>query len=436
MTIKRRYVTTLWFPLVGALSAIGCAEAGTAETDLFEPPRAEGEPAPDDALPNLTRARGDAPVSTVGSFGEEAGLDLIGDEDPELGASARADDMDCGTAFSKPEVIRTPVDIIVVLDNSGSMGDESESVEKNINDNFARILDAEGVNYRMILISEHRERNGQNAICVTRPLSELGQCPAPVPVASERFFHYSVEVGSRNSLGRLLDTYDGSREDEFRIAPGGWSEWLRPGVKKVFLEFTDDDANLSAPEFIQALSALAPQDFGTPEAPSFVWHSIVGLAEKDVPTDAYLPSDPVEGGECRGNRNNVYNAGETYQELSQLTGGLRFPICQFQAYDTVFQTIASDLLAVSAIQCEFPLPSPPSGRALELDKVALSYVAGSGDEPRVLGQASSAQSCQADAFFIDGGSVQLCPEACDSIRADGGARIDVLFTCNSTLILR
>lgn len=44
--------------------------------------------------------------------------------------------------------------------------------------------------------------------------------------------------------------------------------------------------------------------------------------------------------------------------------------------------------------------------------------------------------CQADAFVVGADGITLCPAACDRVRADPGAAVEVLFTCESTLILR
>jgi hypothetical protein len=31
--------------------------------------------------------------------------------------------------------------------------------------------------------------------------------------------------------------------------------------------------------------------------------------------------------------------------------------------------------------------------------------------------------------------LRLCPDACTAVKADGGAKVDVLFTCDSTIIV-
>src|SRR6188768_3785191 len=80
------------------------------------------------------------------------------------------------TVSAAAKLIKVPVDIILVLDNSGSMEDELDAVEKNINVNFANILQQSGVDYRVILISRQRKaartesEEASTSICVNSPL--------------------------------------------------------------------------------------------------------------------------------------------------------------------------------------------------------------------------------------------------------------------------
>jgi hypothetical protein len=368
-------------------------------------------------------------------------------QSPPPGGAITIDDA-CVDYEAKATLVEQPVDIIFVLDNSGSMQDELEAVEANINVNFASILLNSQVDYRVILISRHRSeaRDGGNSastsVCVSSPLSGLASCDdAEEPVFSERFYQYSTKVESDDSFDVLLDTYqppfdDSSREDKFQHAPLGWSEWLRPGAKKVFLEVTDDDEDMPVSEFVRELTQLAPEHFGSdPEHPGFVFHSIVGLAEKDPPTAAYLPEDPLQEDKCTGNDGDVTSNGATYQELSRLTGGLRFPLCQFDAYDVVFQRIAEDVVLTSALACDFEIPPPPAGFELDLDKVAISYRPGSGAAPLQFGQSATYEACQAEAFYIANGRLNLCPATCSAIRSDPLASVSVLFTCENQIII-
>jgi hypothetical protein len=344
------------------------------------------------------------------------------------------------------EIVRQPVDIILLLDNSGSMSDELEAVEANINVNFAAILASSDVDYRVILISRHREEprddsgEASTSICVQSPLSGLGDCDsAEQPAFSERFFQYATKLESTDSFDVLLETYappfPSDREERYDQAPLGWSAWLRPGAKKVFLEVTDDDEDMPIADFVAALVDLAPEHFGSAAAPTFVFHSIIGVAEKATPTAAYLPDEPVQAETCTGNDNAVQNAGESYQELSRITGGLRFPLCQFDAYDVVFQRIAEDVVQTREIACDFPVPAGPADLVSDPENVAISYAAGDGAASIKFGQAPTLADCQPDAFYIADGRLNLCPVTCSAVRDNPLASLTVLMTCESQLIV-
>jgi hypothetical protein len=353
----------------------------------------------------------------------------------------------CGVTSAKGMLVREPVDIIVILDNSGSMHEEMGAAESNINVNFASILDTNSVDYRVILLSRHRdgvrttgETSANTSICVAAPLSGLATCPSEDPVFSERFFQYDLKVESDDSFDKALLWFDLVDDDDDALAPNGWGPWLRPTAKKVFIEMTDDNEDMTAAAFTAALTAKSPENFGTAQDPNFTFHSIVGIKEKANPTEAHLPTDPIEMAVCTGNGAVIENAGLTYQELSVATGGLRFPLCQFPGYDAVFRRIAEDVVVTSSIACSFPVPAPPQGTTLDPNKVAVSYTPGTGMDPVEFGQVLDPADCGDDAFHFsaDGSTIELCAEACSSLQTalkdDPNGKVDVLFKCESTII--
>ena len=389
---------------------------------------------------------GEAPSSGGGlSGGGDRGL--IG-EGPGSELPPIALEDACIIASAEATLVQQPVDIVLVLDNSGSMDEELAAVEANINVSFASILEESGVDYRVILISRHRRQpradsgESSTSICVQSPLSGLNSCESATrPVFTERFFHYSTKIESEDSFDVLLDTYappfeNSGREDRFDQAPDGWSAWLRPNASRVFLEMTDDSAEMPTESFLEQLTALSPETFGSMDEPRFVFHSIVGLREKDPPTAPYLPAEPVQSEKCRGNDNTVDSAGEPYQELSKRTGGLRFPLCQFDGFDVVFRTIAQDVAVTRGVACDFAIPPPPAGLALNLEQVAVSLSRSDGGAPLQLGQALSPEVCRGDAFYIESDRIHLCPAACDVVQRDPLGEVDVLFTCRNTVVLR
>lgn len=251
-----------------------------------------------------------------------------------------------------------PVDLMLLLDNSGSMAAETAAVERVL-PGWSQRLATLGLDYRLILLSRHRtlERSQSDAastsICVEQPLSGLERCPSAVPVLGERFFHYSVKLDASDSLERALDAF--AEPDSAGLAPGGWSRWLRAGAHRAFIEISDADSELTAAQFAARLGALAPEHFAASAPTGFVFYSVVGMAEKESADEAYLPEEPIESAECRSAETRPDNAGEQYQTLSVLTGGLRFSLCQSDALDDHLERIADDVL-LKARRCVTPAP--------------------------------------------------------------------------------
>ena len=379
------------------------------------------------------------PGTGAGSGGEGATINTGNDG----GTGGIADpNQACAMTMATATLVKEPVDIILVLDNSGSMADELQAVEDNINQNFATILQQSGVDYRVILISRHRREvrapsgESSTSICVTAPLSGLQTCPAPIPVLSDHFFQYSIQIQSTDSLDQILALYN-ARDQKFNLTLVGYSEWLRAGAKKVFLEMTDDNAALPVDTFISKLTQLVPAQFGTdPAHPNFVFHSIIGIQQKSPVTAPYQPDEPIQTAKCTGGGDKVANAGVTYQELSKRSGGLRFPICEFASYDSVFTTIAKDVVVKSQLACDFDIPPSPAGQQINPDNVAVQYTKGGDTTPAQFGQAKTAADCQAGAFYIANNHIYLCPDTCTTVKADGAAQVNVLFTCQSTIIVK
>lgn len=393
---------------------VGCSAAGTGD----EPPYVvtDGE---SDSLTPPAEAAAAAPASAPSL-----------PDAPQAPPAVQGEAEPCALLAASLTPLSEPVDFILVLDNAASMEDALRAAEVSLNESFGKRLAESGVDYRVILLSEHRGSEDQeSAVCIQSPLSALATCPSPEPGENARFFHYSTEVESEDSLDLLLETFSGEREDDFGLANLGWSEWLRPDAKKIFLVLTADDADMPAMEFAAALTELAPEQFGQdPSRFNFTWHSIVGLAAPagaslEPAAQGHLPGAPITEDECEGD---VSNAGETYQELSRLTGGLRFPICETEAYGVVFQQIVEGV-ARGTPSCDFALPAAPPGRSLELGGAALSL----GAAPRLIRRADDAASCAADAFYLTGEVVHLCPETCAALTAGADSAPQLRFTCRS-----
>lgn len=354
----------------------------------------------------------------------------------------------CAATSAEATLIKKPVDIMFVIDNSGSMGDNIQSVQNNINQNFASIIGASGIDYRVIMISEHGTI-GNESICVSAPLSATNCMPVPAQPAFNPpiFYQYSVTVGSHNSVCHALRSYDGTLADKHALGVGGWKQWLRKEAFKVFVEVTDDgidcdalgysfddndnaaSGQTTAQQIDAAILALDPEQFGTADNRNYIWHSIVGLAENNPNTAAYAPGDALVTGVC----DTAEASGTGYQVLSQMTGGLRFPICEYEHFDVVFQEIAKGVIEGAKVDCEFAMPEPPEGETLDLATVVIAYTPGSGGETQKFKQVKGADDCQAGAFYIESDLIKLCPDACTVVQDDDAAKIEILFGCETEI---
>ncbi|MEZ4452770.1 MAG: hypothetical protein R3B09_25135 [Nannocystaceae bacterium] len=340
-----------------------------------------------------------------------------------------------------------PVDIIIAIDNSGSMGQEIVGVQNNINQNFAQIIENSGIDYRVIMVTRHGKANPDESVCIEAPLSgiPMGGCanPPTQPVFNPgKFYHYSIEVASNNALCLLGTSYNGTTKDVFNLEPNGWQTWLRLEALKVFVVITDDRVNCSwngtmndantvaagntvATQWEQKIETLAPEHFGTdPQNRNFQFYSIVGMAFNNPQDKAWTPKDAIQTAKC----NTAANPGTGYQALSNNTEVIRFPLCDTTSYDVIFQAIADGVIKGAKIVCDFPIPEPPMGKTLDLDSIKVEYTPGMG-VPQVFDQVPSVDMCTPTSFYIDGGEVHLCPDACTAVQSDKDANIQLKFAC-------
>ena len=360
------------------------------------------------------------------------------------------------------DIVSKPVDIIFVIDNSGSMTDEIVEVEAQINKTFAAIIDAAvpAIDYRVIMLSRHgNAASGQN-ICVSAPLSGIpdanndGHCdsiPAQ-PVNSAKFFHHSVEIGSHDGLCKVISQF--ATADEHGLQPGGYKDVLRPDAFKFFVVITDDgvscgiqnvvnlnDGNSAtggetvAQTFDTALLTLSPADFGADAANrNYRFWSVISQAPYNPsaakpygdpsPPDAALA--PITPSECTPN---AVDPGTGYQGLSILTGGYRYPTCGLE-YTDMFTLMALGVIEGAQVACEFLIPEPPVGETLNLATVQVEYTSGANVD--TFDQVPSLADCTDGKFYIAGDQIILCPTTCDVVRADENAEIDIKFGCDVT----
>jgi len=143
--------------------------------------------------------------------------------------------------------------------------------------------------------------------------------------------------------------------------------------------------------------------------------------------DPWPPTDPVQGGQCDPGSQ---GAGEDYQELSILTGGLRFPLCNNDSFDMIFRHIARDVISGVALACSFAPERPPGGETPDFDRVVVVYEPGPGlGSPRSLRRVADASACDSGDYYVVDGAIELCPMTCDLVEMDEMGSLAVHVAC-------
>lgn len=365
-------------------------------------------------------------------------------------------DAACAMASVPAVVERLPVDVIWVVDNSGSMQPAIDQVRTGLNA-FADQIFASGLDYRVILLSLRGTApiSSRYPICIPPPLGTAG-CGD-----GERFFHVDVDIRSTQPIEQILGTLgqtDGYGESA-DVGSTPWRHLLRDGATKTIVVVTDDNARTCARPAGTCSAADPPltetslEDFPGPAGNPFnsrtlgpglrtaaygalfegyTFDAIYGWGSETDPSvrcafsDGTMPSSP----------------GYTYTTLVARTGGVRAQICDgAAAWGPFFDAVATSVVRNSRIACEVDLPPPPDGSLLDPRRVNVVIRGASG--ATTIPYSGSAGACDParGGWHYDDASaptrVILCPSTCDFAReetATTSGGLDVVFGCESVLI--
>lgn len=295
---------------------------------------------------------------------------------------------ECAAFSEMAENELQPADIIFVVDNSGSMGDEAAAVQLNLN-NFSQQIINSGVDAQVTLISSYPDDG--NGICVDPPLG-IGGCNA-MDTNPPLFNHINQRVGSNDALERLLQH------------AATWMPSVRPDSGLHIVVVTDDESDLDAITFDAQFKALNP-DFD-----DYKLHGIVSMMDCDDAADI----------------------GQVYISLGTLTGGVVADLC-LQNFQPVFDTVAEEVIAGSVLTCEWAVPQPPAGEEFDPDKVNVEFDDGSGN-PETIGRVDSMADCGAvvDGWYYDNPAaptlILACPQTCARMQDAMMATINITLGC-------
>jgi hypothetical protein len=343
------------FVVVCAACQSACARRGLDTTEAPTGAESDGE--------------GDAP---------EEGQDGASDEDPGGDESDLPDlpPQACALVEAQGVLSRVPVDIVWVVDDSGSMGDEQARVRENIA-TFAERISRDGVDVRVVFVTEEDLAQGT-------PLS-----------GKDSYLFVEADVGSHDSLEVLLEAFP------------TYQPHLRADAQTHFIALTDDESDLAASSFAADMQARLGH--------GFTFHAIA--------------SESVGGEACSCQGGGLFGCGaaapgDEYYALAASTGGEQVSICTVD-WGAVFDRLAEAVVAGS-LPCSFALPPAPIGEELDPARVKFDFVSTAGgatEIPRLAGGDCGALV----AWHYDDASaptsIELCPKACETLSVGGSVRI-------------
>jgi len=307
----------------------------------------------------------------------------------------------CATDTFAADFVQIPSDIIWVVDQSGSMDQETQYVQSKIND-FAPAINASSIDYRVVMIAQYTQA-GENAICVPAPLSN-GTCGN-----NTRFRVVNELIDSNNGPSRFISRYS------------AYSDFLRPEAMKHIIFVTDDNSNTSASSFTTGLAGLMP-------AGIFSNYKVHGI---------YAYGNGMSNG-CTGAFGAGENEGTVYTTLVASSGGARGVICE-DDWTTVLTEIQAAVVSGSQLACELAVPTPTNGQTLDPMKVNVSYQANGAGTAVTIPQATNAASCtSAGGWYYDDNAapttITLCPATCTSVEADPNGNVAVQLGCQTQIL--
>jgi len=315
----------------------------------------------------------------------------------------------CAAAVNK--ATRAKVDVIVVIDTSGSMDEETNQVKSNIN-TFASKIGGTGLDYTVLFIAAKPGNPGPipipgftlPGVCVPQPLAGA-DCADNPPI----FHQLNKDVESTDSLKIIIDNY------------ATYEPWLRTDAYKVFIEVTDDNStDMSHTDFDTKLLAKSKAQFGDATSRKYIFNSICGWKRNT----AVKSSEKCDS---------AVNIGSEYQDLSVLTGGTVESVCE-KDYSSVFDNIAKGL--VTKLGCEFGFPKSQTGQT-DPTTVVVNYTAGNASAAKQLTQVTDQSKCGtiADAWYYDDNAnptkIIFCPTTCTTAGADTAGKLEVAVGCKA-----
>lgn len=285
----------------------------------------------------------------------------------------------------------TPLDMIVLLDRSGSMWGTSWDGVTNALNAFFVDPKSTGISVGLVFFPS----DNPNDDCVWTDYANL-DVPVGVLPGNAQPLADAIEDGADGGTG-MTPTWGGLKGALY--AATSYQD-KNPTHKVVVVIATDGDPTSCAEEDAQAIADLAKSARNYNGVLTYA----IGVTGA---TMSNLDKIAVSGGTTA-----AYD----------VTGNV-----------TKFAQAMADIRA-NALACELPIPPPPAGQQLDTKKVNVNYTPGGATDPVTLPNVLSEQQCGTKmAWYYDNNQnpkkIKLCPSVCDALQGDSSAAMSVVFGC-------
>lgn len=313
--------------------------------------------------------------------------------DDDGGRDASPDPTGDAAACAASSVMATeytrPVDILWVIDNSGSMSAEEQRVQDNMN-GFAQSIAQSGVDYRVVVVTD------TSAVNVPPPLG-----------GSPSYLGVNHSIASHDALEQLVALYP------------MYASFLRPTSIKHVVVVSDDESDWSKSQFEAQLATLTNPGFGT----DWRFHAVVA---EDPPYNFQSHCFTLAAA-----------VGATYIGLQQAHNGTFFSLCDTN-WSPLFTTLAQSVVAGTTLPCTFALPAPPDGMSLDPMKVNVVYTP-TGGQPQTIHNVGSQAGCNGGpGWYYDDPAmptaIVVCPATCQTLEGDANGKVTVELGCATVLL--
>ncbi len=301
-------------------------------------------------------------------------------------------DSQCAAFTVEAENQVQPSDIVIAIDQSGSMDQETNWVKDQLSGFAAQII-ASGIDVHVVVIAG--KPGSENGFCVPAPLGS-GSCPNDDALPA--LLHVDKHVDSHDALVRILNAYP------------MYQQVLRPNASKHVVVISDDDSDDMSASTFHAYVTTADPSFA-----NYTFHAIASSSD-------YCPFAAEEG--------------KVYKQLVSMTQGVFGDLC-LQNFQPVWDQLSTQVIAGATLTCAWEIPSPPEGESFATNEVNVQATIDG--NVSALGYVADVSQCAnvSEGWYYDNPAqptqVLVCPNTCSSLQAANTAKIDISFGCETIL---